>query len=179
MTCIILNPSKISCGENNYDSHKTTGISHIPWNMLLDPNYTSHNLIPKSNRTSFSPSQHNEYSPPASFSYQQNSFNIGKHQASPEVYYVPPQTSLKYPQSYDTKYSSEFFNNDQKVGGSFSSSTASHSPLNKIVFPAASSFQASNPLTNSLPHYVPPPGQQKRKKTQVSKENNTKKQKKR
>lgn len=172
--------SSITFGENNSDSHKTTPISHIPWNMLLDPNYTSHNFAPKPNTTSFTPSQADEYSPPFSFSYQQHSSNLSKDSASPGVYYVPTPAAYQLNQNHGIKFSSPFLQNEHKIKGSIISSATAHRHTEKILFPSASNIQVNKPISGSLPHYIPPPEKQKSKKTtQIPKINDSKKQKKR
>lgn len=170
---LLLLQSSIIFAENHYGNHKTTGISHIPWNMLLDPNYTSHK--PSANRTSFSPSHRDEYSPPTSFSQQQSNFNFAKDSISPGIYYMPPPT--QYPSgNHDMKFSSPFTEHNAKISGPLNTPSVSHYPSEKILFPAASSYQVSKP---ELPHYVPPPQIKNKKAFSTVKENDSKKNQKR
>lgn len=148
--------------------------------MLLDPNYTSHNFAPKPNRTSFTPSHKNEYSPPFSFSYQQHSSNLAKDSVSPGVYYVPTPATYQQNQNHRIKFSAPFLENEHKIKESISSSATAHRHTEKISFPSASNIQVNKPISGGLPHYISPPEKQKSKKiTQIPKIKDSKKQKKR
>lgn len=160
-------------GEKNYNSHKTSGISHIPWNILLDPNYTSHKQSSSSNRTSFSPSLYDEYPPKMPFSHQKNSASLVKDS---EGYYIAaPKPQLS--SNHDVKYSSPFLPSDLKPSSTFSSPILSHRPIEKIVFPSASNFHIRQ--TEKPDGYESLSGHKNKKKQQTVKEKDTRKEKKR
>ncbi|GFY62006.1 uncharacterized protein TNIN_183711 [Trichonephila inaurata madagascariensis] len=129
------------------NSHKKNSMSHIPWNILLDPNYTSHKKISNMNYT-FQPPSHQEiFSMDSSTLHPHHSYNINKEIPSQIQHYAtPPPTQLSYsydPQKYTVHHLSESKPQRMEIG-QFSPAVPSR-PMEKIVFPSNQGRQTKRP----------------------------------
>ncbi|GFS88178.1 uncharacterized protein NPIL_80491 [Nephila pilipes] len=132
--------------EKSLNSHKTNSMSHIPWNMLLDPNYTSQKKTSTMNHTFQSPSRHEISSLDTSTLHPHHSYNY-KEPASPVLHYATPFPS-QFSHSYDPpKYKAQHPSDirPQRIElGQFSPALPSR-PLEKIVFPSNQGHQTRRP----------------------------------
>ncbi|GBL78844.1 hypothetical protein AVEN_48837-1 [Araneus ventricosus] len=133
--------------EKQFSSHKTSGMSHIPWNMLLDPNYTSHKKVVTENHTFLPSSHHNTPLSDTSALHPHHSYNAFKETISPVGHYVAPpptQFSPTYnPHKNKVLHPSE--TRPQQIEYSQFKAPLPNRPVEKIIFPSAQSYQTKRP----------------------------------
>ncbi|GIY32938.1 uncharacterized protein CDAR_435281 [Caerostris darwini] len=126
-------------------SHKISSMSHIPWNMLLDPNYTSHKKNSALNHTY----KHSldTTSLDTSTLHPHHSYNVLKEPTSSVGHYATPLPT-QYSPNYNTQKNQLFYpskTKSQQIEYSQFTAPVPSRPVEQIVFPSIPSYQTMRP----------------------------------
>ncbi|KAG8196573.1 hypothetical protein JTE90_003586 [Oedothorax gibbosus] len=136
---LLSKPFASSQHQKSFSHHQSNSKSQIPWNILLDPNYTSHKKTSPLNHTFQPPYRHE--GPPSDIFY-----------ANPHPGYKlvqepapqPPQYSYQYVPQMNNAFSMSEAKPNRVEYNSFSDSTLSR-PVEKVMFPSNAQFQTKRP----------------------------------